>query len=98
MKAFLNYWCPSTNSFHLPGGEMSITLWDIFKIAGLPITGKIFDEYVPTNEEFAYISSPDRIPSISESTIELFKEMVKFPNIHKLHPMQWMAHFSRSFT
>ncbi|MGV7343496.1 hypothetical protein PJI17_32885, partial [Mycobacterium kansasii] len=36
LKAFLNYWCPSTNSFHLPEGEMSITLWDIFKITGLP--------------------------------------------------------------
>ncbi|XP_058078620.1 uncharacterized protein LOC131226940 [Magnolia sinica] len=96
LKAFLNYRCPSTNSFHLPEGEMSITLWDVHRIIGLLITGKVFDEFVPTNDELAFVSSPDRIASFSETTTELFKEMSKFPNIHKIHPMQWLAHFSRA--
>ncbi|MGV7989109.1 hypothetical protein PJP10_32575, partial [Mycobacterium kansasii] len=27
LKGFLEYWSPTTNSFHFPYGEMSITLW-----------------------------------------------------------------------
>ncbi|XP_058078535.1 uncharacterized protein LOC131226829 [Magnolia sinica] len=70
MKGFLEYWSPTTNSFHLP--------------FGLPLTGKFYDEFVLSNRELAFVSSPDRKPSISETTIELFREMEKFPNIHKL--------------
>jgi hypothetical protein len=95
LKGFLEYWSPTTNSFHLPYGEMSITLWDLHRIAGLPITSKFYDEFIPTNRELAFVSSPDHGPFISETTIERFKEMSKFPNFHKIPPLQWLAHFSR---
>ena len=74
---------------------MSITLWNLHRIAGLPIIGEFYDEFIPTNKELAFISSSDRIPTISQTTIELFKEMSKFPDFSKIHPLQWLAHFSR---
>ncbi|XP_058108503.1 uncharacterized protein LOC131251659 [Magnolia sinica] len=93
-KGFLKYWSSTTNSFHLPIGEVSITLWDLHRMAGLPISGSFLDEYVPTNEEFAYVA-PNRTPKILASTIKLFREMSCLHDVHKISPLQWLAHFSR---
>ncbi|CAL9014028.1 unnamed protein product [Prunus brigantina] len=40
IRAFCEYWCPTTNTLHMSQGEMSISLWDLHEIGGLPITGK----------------------------------------------------------
>ncbi|MGV7927236.1 hypothetical protein PJO48_29730, partial [Mycobacterium kansasii] len=63
--------------------------------AGLPLTGKFYDEFISSNKELAFVSSPDRKSSISETTIEVFREMGKFSNFHKISPLQWLEHFSR---
>ncbi|KAM2657799.1 hypothetical protein EV1_013121 [Malus domestica] len=36
---------------------MSISLWDLHKIGGLPIQGKFYDEVVPSVEEFSHRNS-----------------------------------------
>ncbi|EAZ37700.1 hypothetical protein OsJ_22042 [Oryza sativa Japonica Group] len=41
ISAFVERWRPKTNSFHLPIGEMTITLQDISCLWGLPISGKL---------------------------------------------------------
>ena len=38
--AFVEQWHPKTHSFHLPHGEMTITLQDVEVIMGLPIEGE----------------------------------------------------------
>ena len=38
--AFVERWHPETHSFHLPHGEMTITLQDVEVIMGLPIEGE----------------------------------------------------------
>lgn len=40
VSGFVERWMPETNSFHLPFGEMTITLDDIEHICGIPIMGK----------------------------------------------------------
>ncbi|CAN0862876.1 Protein MAIN-LIKE 1 [Linum grandiflorum] len=40
LKAFIERWQPDTNSFHLPFGEMTITLHDVQYILQVPIKGK----------------------------------------------------------
>jgi hypothetical protein len=40
VSAFIERWQPETNTFHLPFGEMSITLDDVYCILGIPITGR----------------------------------------------------------
>ncbi|XP_012836256.1 PREDICTED: serine/threonine-protein phosphatase 7 long form homolog [Erythranthe guttata] len=46
--AFVERWQPETNSFHMPWGEMTITLHDVQKILGAPVEGHVvsssFDE------------------------------------------------------
>jgi len=39
MSAFVERWHPETSSFHMPWGEMTITLHDASLILGLPIDG-----------------------------------------------------------
>ncbi|KAH6785794.1 hypothetical protein C2S51_038249 [Perilla frutescens var. frutescens] len=40
VSAFVERWHPETNSFHLPFGEMSITLEDVYCLTGLCIEGR----------------------------------------------------------
>lgn len=35
LTAFLERWSPETNSFHMPWGEMTITLHDVSQILGM---------------------------------------------------------------
>lgn len=39
LTAFIERWHPETNTFHLPFGEMTITLDDVDHILGIPISG-----------------------------------------------------------
>ena len=40
ITAFVEQWRPETHTFHLPHGEMTITLQDVEVIMGLPIEGE----------------------------------------------------------
>ncbi|KAA0025723.1 uncharacterized protein E6C27_scaffold653G00020 [Cucumis melo var. makuwa] len=39
VRAFCEAWCPSTNTLHTSAGEMSIFLWNLWVVEGLPIKG-----------------------------------------------------------
>ncbi|KAM7531213.1 hypothetical protein LguiB_034623 [Lonicera macranthoides] len=43
IEAFVERWQPETNTFHLPFGEMTITLDDVRQILGIPIEGDCFN-------------------------------------------------------
>ncbi|KAK4391473.1 hypothetical protein Sango_1925100 [Sesamum angolense] len=47
-KAFCEAWCPLTNALLTSAGEMSISLWDLHELVGLPMTGCLYDEVVPS--------------------------------------------------
>ncbi|PHT45681.1 hypothetical protein CQW23_14839 [Capsicum baccatum] len=47
LQAFLKAWCPTTNTLLTSAGELSISLWDLYKIGGLPIRGFPYEEVVP---------------------------------------------------
>ncbi|KAL0444422.1 UNVERIFIED_CONTAM: hypothetical protein Slati_2164900 [Sesamum latifolium] len=46
IKAFCEAWYPLTNTLLTSVGELSISLWDLHDLAGLPITGCLYDEVV----------------------------------------------------
>ncbi|KAL0445561.1 UNVERIFIED_CONTAM: hypothetical protein Slati_1684000 [Sesamum latifolium] len=48
IKAFCEAWCPLTNTLLTSAGELSISLWDLHDLAGLPIMGCLYDEVVPS--------------------------------------------------
>ena len=37
---------PQTNSLHIFVGELSVSLWDLHILGGLPIFGKFYDEFI----------------------------------------------------
>ncbi|XP_028071598.1 uncharacterized protein LOC114273961 [Camellia sinensis] len=39
ISAFVERWHPETNTFHMPDGEMTVTLDDVQTILGIPVTG-----------------------------------------------------------
>jgi hypothetical protein len=39
LMALMDRWRPKTHTFHLPSGEITVTLQDVTKILGLPIDG-----------------------------------------------------------
>ena len=51
IRAFCENLCPTTNTLHTSIGEVSIFLWDLYRIAGLPIIGSFCDEMVPSAKE-----------------------------------------------
>ncbi|KAE8812652.1 Serine/threonine-protein phosphatase 7 long form-like protein [Hordeum vulgare] len=51
LTSLTDRWRPETHSFHLPLGEMSITLEDIAMITGLPIESRALTRKVRTNRQ-----------------------------------------------
>ncbi|GAA0150687.1 hypothetical protein LIER_09569 [Lithospermum erythrorhizon] len=50
LKVFCESWCPSTNTLIIHQVELSVSLWDSLRLGGLPVTGRLFEEVVPTAE------------------------------------------------
>ncbi|XP_065865461.1 protein MAIN-LIKE 2-like isoform X2 [Euphorbia lathyris] len=49
LTAFVERWQPDTNSFHMPFGEMTIQLHDVWQILRIPIDGPMVSESPPTD-------------------------------------------------
>ncbi|KAL0307196.1 UNVERIFIED_CONTAM: hypothetical protein Sradi_6136900 [Sesamum radiatum] len=60
VKAFCEAWCPFTNTLLTSVGEMSISLWDLRELAGLPMTGCLYDEVVPSALELISIDEREK--------------------------------------
>ncbi|VAI14843.1 unnamed protein product [Triticum turgidum subsp. durum] len=48
LHSLLERWSPQTNTFMLLCGERTITLLDMLLMAGLPIVGEPYEEYIPS--------------------------------------------------
>ena len=53
IRAFCERWCPTTNTLHNSIREVSISLWDLYRIVKLPIIGSFYDEMVSSAEELS---------------------------------------------
>ncbi|KAH0764908.1 hypothetical protein KY285_000779 [Solanum tuberosum] len=47
LQAFCEAWCPKINTLLTSAGELSIYLWDLHILGGLPIWGSLYEEIVP---------------------------------------------------
>jgi len=50
-KSFCELWCHTTNTFCTESGDMSISLWDMWVIGGLPADGSYYEEVIPSARE-----------------------------------------------
>ncbi|XBI70850.1 hypothetical protein VPH35_065229 [Triticum aestivum] len=51
LRSLLERWDPNTNTFLFSSGERTVTLLDMHQIAGLPLDGEPYEEYVPLADE-----------------------------------------------
>ena len=49
-KMSLERWSPDTNTFHTIYSEHGISLWDLYRISGIPIRGEFYEEFTPSND------------------------------------------------
>ncbi|TYK08451.1 uncharacterized protein E5676_scaffold654G00670 [Cucumis melo var. makuwa] len=96
VRAFCEAWCPSTNTLHTSAGEMSISLWDLWVLGGLPIKvaslmaeGDTFSLAIPV---LANIYSGLR--QIHDCTSSLGHSNACFP-IHYVHG--WLALYFNTY-
>ena len=64
VRAFCEAWCPSTNTIHTSIGEMTISLWDLWMLGGLPIKGRFYEESIPCHQDL--LGSSDACPKSCE--------------------------------
>ena len=53
LQAFLECWCTAMNTLHTFVEEVSISLWDLHSISGLPVYGSFYEEVVPNSKEIS---------------------------------------------
>ena len=68
--AFVERWQPETNSFHMPWGEMTITLHDVWMILGLQIQGQ---DMGPPKKWHEQLSRNDFKKALMEEADEFFE-------------------------
>ncbi|XBI24816.1 hypothetical protein VPH35_049860 [Triticum aestivum] len=47
LRSLLEKWDPKTNTFLFSCGERTITLLDMYQMAGLPLDGDLYEEFIP---------------------------------------------------
>lgn len=65
LKTFVERWHKETSSFHLPFGEMTITLDDVSSLFHLPMIGSFFTTPL-TNQELARMADVHDLAVIEE--------------------------------
>ena len=62
IRAFCECRCPTINTLHTSIKKVSIYLWDLYRIVGLPIIGSFYDEMVPSAEELSNDAIKSSLP------------------------------------
>ncbi|CAH9071224.1 unnamed protein product, partial [Cuscuta epithymum] len=78
MQAFCEAWCPAVNTLLTSIGELTITLWDLHVIGGLPIIGDAYDESI--------LSTFDLLNADADRPFQLCKYL--FHAYHLLYPKE----------
>ena len=74
VSGFVERWQPETNTFHMPFGEMTITLDDVASIIGIPVTGRT----VSYNDRMAYEEAQALlVDALGVESIEAHDELIQ---------------------
>ncbi|KAH7861992.1 hypothetical protein Vadar_033477 [Vaccinium darrowii] len=95
IKAFIELWSPLTNTLHHGGGEMSISLHDLKVIAGLPIFGIPYEEFLPTNEQLLKEQGQETPNAIISELLLLHTQMCMHLKASTVTWSQWIDFFYR---
>lgn len=91
-RAFCELWGPLSNTLHYADGEMSISLYDLKVIGGLPISGIPYEEFIPPNKDLQ--RSELYAPTISE-LLRIHSALCVAHRSDHICWDQWVHHFHR---
>ncbi|XP_070014403.1 uncharacterized protein [Nicotiana sylvestris] len=96
LQAFCELWRPSTNTLSTFIGELSIFLWDLRTIGGLPMHGSFYDEVVPSAKELIEMDHQVK-PFLSESCLYLFSAFHRLAKgeFHEFSVHDWVGFWFR---
>ncbi|XP_060195511.1 uncharacterized protein LOC132624806 [Lycium barbarum] len=60
LQAFCEAWCPKMNTLLTSVGELSISLWDLHTLGGLPIGGHFYEEVIPEAKELTGVDTKNQ--------------------------------------
>ncbi|KAK4403153.1 hypothetical protein Sango_1056000 [Sesamum angolense] len=60
LRTNIKAWYPLTNTLFTSAGELSISLWELLELVGLPMTGCLYDEVVPNVLEFTALTKREK--------------------------------------
>lgn len=85
MRAICECWCHATNTLHTLSGEVSISLWDLHKLGGFPISGKIYDKTIPCFHIFEYRDKQNlrTLPTFCKFLFAVFRCLEHTPGCEK---------------
>ncbi|KMT01962.1 hypothetical protein BVRB_9g209100 [Beta vulgaris subsp. vulgaris] len=90
MQTFCESWCPLTNIVLLSEGEMSIRLWDIYVLGGLPISSLLYDEVIPAKAlEESKAEHDLRLPHSCTYLFEAFRHLTTKSNRSGVTLEEW---------
>jgi len=79
MQAFLERWCYTTNTLLVQDREMTITLWELEQLCGLPIYGLPYDEHIVRSRDLFSDDYPDSLREIYRIYYKLKKDFDHVP-------------------
>ncbi|KAJ8439010.1 hypothetical protein Cgig2_028456 [Carnegiea gigantea] len=87
-RAFCELWGPLTNTLHHGAGEVSISLYDLERVGGLPILGDIYEEFLPQNKDLV---------SAAAELLHIHAELCEFHKAKYIYYDLWLDHFYREY-
>ncbi|KAF3667115.1 putative histone H2B.1-like [Capsicum annuum] len=79
LQAFCELWHSSTNTICVGIGELSISLWGMHMIGGLPVQGTFFDEVIPSVKELSQTDQQWK-PFLPKTCAYLFSAFYRLSN------------------
>ncbi|XP_020081659.1 uncharacterized protein LOC109705334 [Ananas comosus] len=93
IKALVELWCSETNTFHLPYGEVGISLWEIRGLSGLPIIGDMYDEYILPNSE---LYNKNNYPNCVRELFDIYEWLIARSSNKRVRYDLWVNFFYTS--
>ncbi|KAK4359891.1 hypothetical protein RND71_022120 [Anisodus tanguticus] len=81
LRVFCELWHSSTNTICSGIGELSISLWDMRMIGGLPVQGSFYDEVVPSAQELTQANQHGK-PFFPKTCAYLFSAFYQLAGVH----------------
>ncbi|KAF7148540.1 hypothetical protein RHSIM_Rhsim03G0094500 [Rhododendron simsii] len=97
IQSFCEHWCPSTNTLHTPVGELSISLWDLGYIGGLPVYGKFYDEVIPLARDLTGVDENNTylLPPSCRHLFAAYHRLFRASETHHITAHDWIHFWCR---